>query len=157
MIKFAIVCFVVLGVLFIAPVIGLQSQMWARWWFAGSTLNAPGVVPIVAPPQGPLLGDSSDLMRVIQPWMGVGYLFGGCTLRGVDCSCFTQITAHDIGYSLPRTAQAQYNATARVSQPEFGDLVFFQATYSSPDRITHQPQAGDHQARLDPDRHEGRQ
>lgn len=128
---------VVFGVMFVALPVGLYSQAWARFWFAGSTLQPPGVVPVAPPPQGPLPGDASDLMRAIQPWMGVPYLFGGTTLRGVDCSAFVQAVFRVLGYSLPRTAQTQYDAVQLVSQPEVGDLLFFQRTYDSPDRITH--------------------
>jgi cell wall-associated NlpC family hydrolase len=76
-------------------------------------------------------------MAHIEPWLGTPYLFGGCTLRGVDCSCFTQHVARAMGVSLPRTAQLQYNATERTSSPQPGDLVFFERTYSSAERITH--------------------
>ncbi len=130
---------VVFGVLFVALPVGLHSQAWSRWWFAGSTLQPTGVVPVPAQaaPQGPLLSDTSDLMRAIQPWMGTPYLLGGVTLRGVDCSAFVQAVFRTLGYSLPRTAQTQYDAVQLVGQPEVGDLVFFQRTYSSSDRITH--------------------
>lgn len=128
---------VVFCVFFLAPAIGLHSQAWSAWWFAGANLSPPGVVPVSAPPQGPLPADDSALLRAIQPWLGVGYLFGGCSHSGVDCSCFVQLVYRSLGVALPRTAQAQYDATQRVSQPMPGDLVFFEHTYSSPDRVTH--------------------
>lgn len=136
---------VVFCVFFLAPTIGLHSQSWSAWWFAGSTLSTPGVVPITAPPQGPLvaerqgpqLSDMSALMAAIQPYMGVPYVFGGNTRSGIDCSGLTVAVFRALGMSLPRTAQGQYDAVQLVNQPEVGDLVFFQRTYSSPDRITH--------------------
>ena len=94
-------------------------------------------VPGAGAPEGPLPADNSALMRAIQPWLGVPYLFGGCTRAGVDCSCFTQLVARDLGYRLPRTAQQQFDATERVSAPVAGDLVFFERTYSAAERITH--------------------
>jgi len=128
---------VVFGVLFVALPVGLHSQAWSAWWFAGSTLSTPGVVPVTAPPQGPLLSDSSALMVAIQPYMGVRYLFGGNDQHGIDCSGLTVAVFRTLGVSLPRTAQTQYDAVQLVTTPEIGDLVFFQRTYSSPDRITH--------------------
>jgi hypothetical protein len=119
--------------------VGIYSQTWSPWWFAGNTQAPPGSVPIDAtlPPQGPLPVASNSLMAHIEPWLGTPYVFGGCTLRGVDCSCFTQNVARAMGTSLPRTAQLQWNATERTASPVIGDLVFFERTYSSPDRITH--------------------
>jgi hypothetical protein len=79
----------------------------------------------------------SSLSAAINPWIGVPYLFGGSTKKGVDCSGFTQAVFQSLGVSLPRTAQTQYNATTRVSTPAVGDLVFFEHTYATSDRITH--------------------
>jgi hypothetical protein len=129
------------GLLLLAPTtVGMHSQSWSPWWFAGNASAPPGVVPPAAglPPQGPLPVQTSSLMTTIQPWMGTRYLFGGCTLSGVDCSCFVQNVARVQGVSLPRTAQLQYDATERVAHPQVGDLVFFERTYDSrPDRISH--------------------
>lgn len=141
MLKWLGVGFVVFCVFFMAPVIGIHSQAWSAWWFAGSTLQPAGVVPVVAPPQGPLLSDNSALMAAIQPYLArpTPYVFGGCSLTGIDCSCFVQLVLRSLGMSVPRTAQAQYDATDRVSTSDLqvGDLLFYQRTYASPDRITH--------------------
>ncbi len=130
---------VVFCVFFLAPTIGLHSQAWSTFWFAGSNLQPAGVVPAPAQlaPQGPLLTDTSDLMRAIQPYMGVRYVFGGNDRSGIDCSALMVAVFRALGISLPRTAQAQYDAVQLVTTPEIGDLIFFQRTYSSPDRITH--------------------
>lgn len=125
----------------IAPIIGIFVQPWAPFWLAGSTQNAPGVVPIEPPLQGPLPAerDEARLMAIIHPWIGSPYVFGGNGPpgRGVDCSGFTQQVYRALGVSLPRTAQTQYDVANLTLQPRVGDLVFFQRTYSSPDRITH--------------------
>lgn len=43
------------------------------------------------------------------------------------------------GISLPRTAQAQYDATLHIplSQAKAGDLVFFHSTYEAGEYVTH--------------------
>ncbi len=44
-----------------------------------------------------------------------------------------------LGLTLPRTAQQQFNATARIGPADLqpGDLLFFQNTYPSFEPITH--------------------
>ena len=61
---------------------------------------------------------------------GVPYVFGGTTPYGFDCSGFVQYVFRQLGFSLPRMADEQYNASARVSQLSLGNLVFFE-TYTS--------------------------
>ena len=69
------------------------------------------------------------------------YVFGGSNpATGLDCSGLVQLVFRQVGISLPRTAQLQYEATARVPQDQLqpGDLVFFARTYADPrDWITH--------------------
>lgn len=106
------------------------------------SVSPPGQVPPVAivAPAGPLLSDSTDLAVQIQPWMGSRYVFGGNVIGAVDCSGFTLAIERQRGYQLPRTAQGQYNVTARIpaDQAQPNDLVFFAGTYDSrPDFISH--------------------
>jgi cell wall-associated NlpC family hydrolase len=72
-----------------------------------------------------------DVVQMAQRWLGVPYVFGGCSTGGVDCSCLVQRVFQALGTNLPRTAAEQYNATARVppDQLQPGDLVFFANTY----------------------------
>lgn len=102
----------------------------------------PGAVPVEAipAPAGPLLSDTTDLARQIQPWLGSPYVFGGNVVGAVDCSGFTVAIWRQRGVQLPRTAQGQYNVSQRVppDQAAYGDLVFFAGTYDSrPDFISH--------------------
>lgn len=65
-----------------------------------------------------------------QSMLGVPYVWGGESLAegGFDCSGLVQWAAAKVGVSLPRTAQAQYNATQRINTsgaPPAGALVFF--------------------------------
>lgn len=64
--------------------------------------------------------------------IGSPYVFGASGYDGVyDCSSFAQFVYRSQGKSLPRTAEAQFNATRRVTDLRPGDLVFFQGTYKS--------------------------
>ena len=125
--------------LFLAPIIiGLAVQRWYPWWVqdglqggvgSAALSNAPSSAAPVGPVpdvQAPVSDDvvpnaaaatslSALLRQFMQPWFGTVYDFGGRTLRGVDCSCFTQHIYAAMGINLPRTAQTQ-GATARVSE-----------------------------------------
>src|ERR671933_1577510 len=87
----------------------------------------------------PLVG--SQAIDVARRYLGVRYLFGGTDPAiGLDCSGLVQLVFRQLGTALPRTAQLQYEATARVTPDQLqpGDLVFFARTYPDPhDWITH--------------------
>jgi cell wall-associated NlpC family hydrolase len=72
-----------------------------------------------------------DLVQAAERWLGVPYVFGGCSPNGVDCSCLVQLVFAGLGINLPRTAAEQFAATTRVSRDDLqpGDLVFFANTY----------------------------
>jgi len=72
-----------------------------------------------------------DVVQAAERWLGVPYLFGGCSATGVDCSCLVQLVFRGVGINLPRTAAEQFVVTARVSREALqpGDLVFFANTY----------------------------
>jgi cell wall-associated NlpC family hydrolase len=73
--------------------------------------------------------EGSEIIRLAQTWLGVPYVFGGCSRGGVDCSCLVQNVYAVLGIHLPRVAVDQFNATQPVSDPRPGDLVFFANTY----------------------------
>ena len=69
-----------------------------------------------------------NLLRFIDEWYGVKYLYGGSTKRGIDCSALMQTLFTSLyGLSLPRTAKMQYDASRKISRTELkeGDLLFF--------------------------------
>ncbi|EAE3409285.1 TPA: bifunctional lysozyme/C40 family peptidase [Listeria monocytogenes] len=73
-------------------------------------------------------------------YQGYPYVFGGSNpSTSFDCSGITQWCFQKGGITLPRTAQAQYDAMAHLplSQAEPGDLIFFHSTYSTADYVTH--------------------
>jgi cell wall-associated NlpC family hydrolase len=74
---------------------------------------------------------TESAVQLAEQWIGVPYVFGGCSTRGVDCSCLVQLVYQRLGISLPRTAAEQYAASSRVNidQLQPGDLVFFANTY----------------------------
>ena len=75
---------------------------------------------VKAPTSGGVLGIAATLA-------GIGYVYGGTTPAGFDCSGFTMYVFDKIGVSLPRTAEQQRQFSTPVSDPKPGDLVFFGA------------------------------
>ena len=80
-------------------------------------------------PPSPDIAVGNRVIELARGWLGVPYLFGGCSPTGVDCSCLVQNVYGAAGIRLPRVAVDQFNATVPVSDPQPGDLVFFANTY----------------------------
>lgn len=73
-------------------------------------------------------------------YQGWRYVFGGSNPNtSFDCSGLTQWCYGKAGISLPRVAQAQYDATQHLplSEAKAGDLVFFHSTYNAGSYVTH--------------------
>lgn len=85
------------------------------------------------------IDDLNGLEEAMEAYVGVPYVFGGTSKAGIDCSALMQVCYQAIGVNLPRVAQAQYDATKRISKDEAvaGDLVFFTGTYDAGTYITH--------------------
>ncbi len=80
------------------------------------------------------------VMNEALKYQGWKYVYGGSNPNtSFDCSGLTQWCYGKAGVSLPRTAQAQYDATQHIplSQAQAGDLVFFHSTYNTSDYVTH--------------------
>lgn len=84
---------------------------------------------------------NSDIAATAKQYLGTGYVYGGASPRGFDCSGFTMYVYSQHGYSLPHSATSQWQSGlgARVysiSELQPGDLVFFNSGNSSK-RATH--------------------
>jgi hypothetical protein len=86
-----------------------------------------------------------NLEKTARLFLGIHYLWGGMSVKGMDCSGFVKTVYHLNGVELLRDARQQ----ARQGKPidpgekfqnlEKGDLLFFgrKATANRPERITH--------------------
>jgi len=86
-------------------------------------------------------GLGPDAVALAREYLGWPYAWGGSSpTTSFDCSGLVQWVYGQLGVALPRTAQAQYDATDRISEADLrpGDLIFFAQTYPDPnDWITH--------------------
>jgi cell wall-associated NlpC family hydrolase len=88
----------------------------------------------LSPSTGSTLG--LEALEVAESYIGTPYVWGGDSPGGFDCSGLVQWVYAEAGLSLPRTAQAQFDAGPEVPVSELapGDLVFFG---SGPGDVTH--------------------
>jgi hypothetical protein len=78
------------------------------------------------------------MMQVARSYLGIPYLWGGKTSKGLDCSGFVQLLHKLFGVALRRDAWMQFEDARHISYNPFdgapGDLVFFSENRQ---RITH--------------------
>jgi gamma-D-glutamyl-L-lysine dipeptidyl-peptidase len=83
--------------------------------------------------------DAAAVVATADRFLGVPYLWGGCTPLGLDCSGFVQLVFALAGVPLPRDAHQQ----AACGEPAVsesllpGDLLFFGEAGSDTARVTH--------------------
>jgi hypothetical protein len=83
---------------------------------------------------------NKQIVDLARAQIGKPYVWGGASPQtSFDCSGLVQWAYGRLGVRLPRTAQQQFDATARLTPDQLqpGDLVFFAQTYPSPEPITH--------------------
>ncbi len=87
----------------------------------------------------------ADIVSTAESFMGIPYLWGGTSAKGMDCSGFTKTVYFLNGIVLARDASQQVNTGILVDTENgfenlrAGDLLFFgsQETDSTKERITH--------------------
>lgn len=82
------------------------------------------------------LVNKKEILAVAGLFSGAPYLWGGMTVRGIDCSGLTYIAYLANGYQLPRDAQDQFIVGMPVEKElEIGDLVFFSTIDPGPSHV----------------------
>lgn len=93
----------------------------------GGVAAAALSVVILLPANADAATLSQRALSVASAQVNDPYQYGATGPNRFDCSGLVQYSFKSVGKQLPRTAQQQFNATARVSasQRQPGDLVFF--------------------------------
>ncbi len=95
---------------------------------------------------------ASSVLRIAASKKGTPYRYGASGPNRFDCSGFTSWTYRKVGKKLPRTANQQYRAGAKISrsQARAGDLVFYGGRhkthvgiYAGNGKMWHSPRTGD--------------
>ncbi|WP_174614789.1 C40 family peptidase [Virgibacillus ihumii] len=74
----------------------------------------------------------NELISTAKSLTGVGYAWGGSSPSGFDCSGFIHYVYNQAGKDISRMSSASYfNRAFYVNNPQVGDLVFFENTYTS--------------------------
>ena len=70
----------------------------------------------------------ADLVHTAKLFLGLHYLWGGLSAWGYDCSGLTWAVYRAHGITIPRDADAQYDAGTPVSLADAkpGDLIFYE-------------------------------
>ena len=86
--------------------------------------KAPAAAPAAPAAKTSSKPAAGGVLGIAAQYAGIMYVYGGTTPAGFDCSGFTSYVFRQVGINLPRTAEAQRQATTPVSNPQPGDLVF---------------------------------
>ncbi|MGH3470493.1 MAG: NlpC/P60 family protein [Nocardioidaceae bacterium] len=88
------------------------------------------------PPAAGVAADRVAVLDFARGFLGLGYLWGGTSPYGLDCSGLVHYTYRQAGVVVPRDAQAQHDAAPAVApgNERAGDLYFFG---SDVDKVTH--------------------
>ncbi|MEK4501248.1 C40 family peptidase [Bacillus sp. FSL R12-0069] len=77
-------------------------------------------------------GDSSSILAYAKSMQGVPYVWGGTSANGVDCSGYIYHVFKKFGHNISRQSVAGYwGSLSQTSNPQPGDLIYFQNTYKS--------------------------
>ena len=94
--------------------------------------------------------ENRRLLKAVDRWLGTRYRWGGCSRRGVDCSCLVQAIYRDVyGVAISRTSAAIFeNDLKRIDLADLreGDILCFRTSgrtishigiYLKDDRFVH--------------------
>lgn len=141
------------------------SNGWSKVSYAGTTgyisadylvtaSSGTAITPSNTAASVSISAKRQSVLNYAAQFLGVPYVYGGSTPSGFDCSGLTSYVFKNTVGSIPRVAQAQYDATTRVSRDDLlpGDLVFFGSSTSSishvgiyvgSNQFIHAPNTGD--------------
>jgi len=103
---------------------------------SGSAGNTGEGLPLV--PAGTNAAGTTAVAAA-EAFLGVPYVWGGASRKGVDCSGLTMLAWQAAGVQLSHGATAQYAESTPVSPSKIepGDLIFYHFTHDGPWPLTH--------------------
>jgi gamma-D-glutamyl-L-lysine dipeptidyl-peptidase len=113
----------------VLPLLGEDERRW-RVALPGGRVGWLDRAAGAARPRGAPwpLRPAAHAVAVARRLLGTPYLWGGGTVRGIDCSALVQRAYAVSGYSLPRDADQQWAALPKAVERDAlvaGDLLFF--------------------------------
>lgn len=108
---------------------------------AAAAKRAAGSASRTATSESSLGAGHPEAVDIALKYLGVPYQWGGASPSGFDCSGLTQYCYRQLGISIPRTSQSQFNAGQHIARDRLdllrpGDLVFF-GTDGDDDQVHH--------------------
>lgn len=78
-----------------------------------------------------------NIVQIAHQYLGVPYVWGGTTAKGLDCSGFLQLVYRNFGINIPRTTYEQVKAGQAVNLKGIkpGDAVFVEPTKAGPGHV----------------------
>lgn len=115
----------------------LKAQLEQDAKTANSGQGGAGTLPPVFPEAGSSAGYAA--LRSAESFVGVPYVWGGASRKGVDCSGLTMLAWDAAGIFMEHGATAQYLVSTPVTlgQLQPGDLLFYHFANDGPWPITH--------------------
>jgi cell wall-associated NlpC family hydrolase len=101
--------------------------------------STPAPAPLPTPPAISPSGIAARAVELARSRIGAPYVSGAAGPDGFDCSGLVFWVYSQLGLQVPRSTQQQlaWVAPVEMSQLQPGDLVFFENTSSSSDRVSH--------------------
>lgn len=129
----------------------LSGQVYA--FEQDTTKNKPTILPTLEAQAGgdesqlpnyglhlsPVVARRDSLVALGRTFLGKGYVWGGTTPAGFDCSGFAWYLFRQFGYDMPRMSgdQATLGRWVKTEEAEPGDLVFYGYPYGNTYVYTH--------------------
>lgn len=94
-----------------------------------------GTIPVPSPADPSSLRDR--IIRTARDFIGVPYVWGGTSSRGLDCSGLTWLVYRMNNITIPRDGTPQYKYGKKISKSSLqpGDLVFFSTFKPGPSHV----------------------
>lgn len=80
-----------------------------------------------------------NISNIAKQYLGIKYVYGGDSLKGIDCSALVRAIYRQIGIELPRVSrnQAKVGINVNIKDIKPGDLLYFKTNSKMPNTVSH--------------------